>query len=118
MGLELLKFKPLLGIEAADNREDALLSFILEDVEQTIINYCNLKSLPKGLEITAYRMALDLYRNENFGYKEYGGGAVTSLHEGDVSVGYNGSAYADSSYKDTVLKNYEAQLNNFRRLKW
>ena len=118
MGLSLEKFKPLLGIEIADNTRDAVLSFILEDTAQIILNYCNLRTLPKGLETTAYRMAMDIFRNENIGNAEYAGGAVSSIHEGDVSVSYNGSAYADSGYKDTVLKNYEAQLNNFRRLKW
>ena len=118
MGLDLLKFKPLLGIEITDDSQDTTLLFILEDVEQIILNYCNLRSLPDGLKTTAYRMAMDLYRNENVGAAEYAGGGVSSLHEGDVSVSYKDSAYVDTGYRNTLLKNYEMQLSNFRRLKW
>lgn len=117
MGLDLLKFKPLIGIEVTDTSADASLSFILEDVENIILNYCNLQTLPKGLETTAYRMAMDIYRNENVGSADYAA-PVSSLSEGDTSVSYSGSAYADSGYRDSLLKNYSLQLNNFRRLKW
>lgn len=118
MGLELNKFKPLLGIEVADTSQDVQLTFILDDVTNTILNYCNLKTLPKGLETTAYRMAMDVFRNESIGTAEYAGGSVSSISEGDTSVGFAGGAYADSGFSESLLKNYIIQLNNFRRIKW
>ncbi len=117
MGLDILKLNPLIGIEITDTSADASLTFILEDVESIILNYCNLNALPKGLETTAYRMAMDVYRNENVGSADYAT-PVSSLSEGDTSVSYSGSAYSDSGYKDSLLKNYLVQLNNFRRIKW
>lgn len=56
MTLSLDKFKKLLGI--IDAAQETALQFILDDVTETILNYCNLNELPQGLENTAYRMAL------------------------------------------------------------
>ena len=68
--VNLEKIKMLLGISAENTSEDAVLCFILDDVRETILNYCNIEELPSGLENTACRMALDLYRYDRPGRAE------------------------------------------------
>ncbi len=113
MTLSLAYLKSLLSIE--DAALDTALQFVLDDVVETILNYCNLDELPAGLENTAYRMAIDIYRAEGIGSSSLSAGIVTSIKEGDATV-----SFADQSSKDyyteSILKNYTAQLNRYRRL--
>mgnify|MGYP002553461993 CR=1 FL=1 len=108
----LEKLKLLLGI--VDENQDVLLQFVLDDVMETILAYCNIEELPQGLEMTAYRMAMDLYRNENLGAEESAPGSISSLTEGDTSTSFN--SYVSEGYKDTLLKSYEKVLNRYRRV--
>ncbi|WP_182185556.1 phage head-tail connector protein [Pectinatus frisingensis] len=109
------KLKSLLGIELADTSRDNILEFIIDDVIENVINYCNIEELPSGLEHTAYRMAIDLYRNENVGNEE-SAAAVSSIEEGDTTVQFRKSV--DEDFKNTLLKNYIPQLNRYRRIAW
>lgn len=110
--MELEKLKSLLGIE--DESKDVTLEFIISDAEETIKNYCNLEEVPEGLLNTSYRMAMDLYRNENVGHEESALGSVSSISEGDTSTSFSHSA--DDNFKDTILKNYTKTLNRYRRV--
>ena len=56
--MDLAKLKALLGIE--DDSKDPVLEFVIEDVEETIKNYCHVGEMPAGLVNTGYRMAMDL----------------------------------------------------------
>ena len=116
MVLETSKLKSLLGIANDDATQDTNLAFILEDVEEIILNYCNLTALPTGLTHTGYRMAIDLFRNENIGDDEAAAGAVIDIEEGDSKVQFNKSL--DDSFTNTLLKNYLPQLNRYRKLVW
>jgi hypothetical protein len=109
------KLKNLLGIAATDTSQDVSLSFILDDIAETILNYCNLTELPSGLEHTAYRMAIDLYRNDGVGEAD-GPAVISSITEGDTTVQFRKSV--DENFKDTLLKNYIPQLNRYRRVSW
>lgn len=112
--MKLEKLKQLLGI--ADESQDAELEFIILDVEETIKNYCNLTEVPEGLLQTSYRMAMDLYRNENIGHEESALGSVSSISEGDTSTSFR--RYADDHFKDTVLKNYSPLLSRYRKVRF
>ncbi len=112
--MTLERLKQLLGI--AGDEQDIVLEFIISDVEETIKNYCNLKEVPKGLLQTSYRMAMDLYRNENIGNEESSIGSVASISEGDTSTSFR--QYADDHFKDTVLKNYTPSLNRYRKVRF
>ena len=105
--LNLAKLKKVLGLQGTD--KDDALEFVMEDVEESIRNYCNVKEVPAGL----YRMAMDLYRNENVG-KEDEALMVTSLTEGDTATGF--SKQASTEYTQSVLKNYESQLRRYRKV--
>lgn len=111
--LELAKFKGLLGIEPTDNSKNVPLQFALDDTQDVILNYCNLSELPKGLETTAYRMAIDLYRNEAPGEETTPLGPVSSISEGDTSTSFKSPV---SEFKDHLLKDYKSQLRRFRRV--
>ena len=110
LALETLKM--LLGI--LDESKDPLLQFVLDDVKETILAYCNIEELPHGLEMTAYRMAMELYSNENLGAEEFAPGSISSLTEGDTSTSFN--SFVSEGYKDSLLTSYEKILNRYRRV--
>lgn len=110
--LTVEKLKTLLGIESEE--QDFLLQFTLDSVKEIILNYCNIEELPEGLETTAYRMAMDLYRNENLGQKDVAPGSISALTEGDTSTSFN--SFVMEGYKDTLLKAYGKQLNRYRKV--
>lgn len=110
--LELEKLKLLLGISG--EQQDPLLQFTLDDAKDMILAYCNIKALPEQLENTAYRMAMELYRNENLGHEETAVGSVSSISEGDTSTSFNISV--SEGFKDSLLKDYKAVLSRYRRV--
>lgn len=66
--MEVAKLKKLLGIE--DENKNEILEFVIANVEEIIKNYCHVDEVPEGLNHTAYRMAMDLYRNKIWGMKQ------------------------------------------------
>ncbi len=112
--LEIEKFKSLLGISSDDYSKDIALQFALDDAVQTALNYCNLEELPDGLISTCYRMAIDIFRNENFG-NEDSGVFVSSISEGDTSTSFKQRG-TEQDYTDSLIKNYKKQLNRYRKL--
>lgn len=111
--LTIDKLKSLLGISVGDCRQDTPLAFIIDDVSETILNYCNRNEWPAGLDNTGYRMAIDLYRNEGVGTADVPS-SVSALTEGDTMVQFK----KDDALAGTLLKNYEVQLNRYRRVSW
>lgn len=105
--MQLEKLKLLLGITGTD--QDAFLQFVMEHVTETILNYCNIETVPGGLVNTAYRMAVDLYRNEtNID------GSIASITEGDTSVSYK----QNTEFSQSLLKDYRGQLSRYRKVRW
>ncbi|HHI5792498.1 TPA: phage head-tail connector protein [Clostridioides difficile] len=115
MEYKIIKIKRLLGFSGEDDSKDTVLEFILEDVEETVKNYCNISVIPKGLNSTILRMAIDMYKNESLGSEDIALGSISSISEGDTSVSYRSSA---SEFKESLLKDYKAQLNRYRKLRW
>lgn len=112
--MELGKLKGLLGIAGDDVSQDISLQFIMDDVDETIRNYCNLDEVPPGLVNTSYRMALDLYRCDRPGEGE-APVRVSSISEGDTSTSFTSAADALSG---GILKDYQGQLNRYRKVVW
>lgn len=110
--MSIEKLKLLLGITGTD--QDAILQFIIDNVTETIFNYCNVDLMPVGLINTAYRMAIDLYRNENIGNEAAGKGLVSNETAGKVSIGYQ----ENTAFTQSMLKNYQVQLSRYRKVKW
>lgn len=112
--MELERLKRLLGIAEEDTSHDISLEFVIDDVRETIINYCGVKEFPTGLINTAYRMAIDLFRHDRPG--EQGTPlSVASISEGDTSTSFTS---ASDALAGGVLKNYQGQLNQYRKLRW
>ena len=109
----LEKLKQLLGIK--DNDKDFILEFAIKRVEDTIKNYCNIKEIPEELNNTVLSMAMELYRAENFGSEEEGKD-IKSIQVGDTSTTFETKSSKDISKK--LLKDYKAQIDPFRRLRW
>lgn len=109
--LSVATLKTLLGISASDDTKDSVLAFTLQEATEVILNYCNIDTLPPGLENTAYRMAIDLYRHLNLGAEE-GKQVVVSIKEGDTTV----QSKEDTTLQGGVLGSYKAQLNRYRRV--
>lgn len=113
--MELDKLKALLGIELEDTSKDLILEFTMDNIKEVIFNHCHIEELPEGLINTAYRMCLDLYRNENLGDESNPLGSISSISEGDTSTSFRSNA---TEFKDSLLKNYQAQLIKYRKLVW
>lgn len=111
--LELIKFKKLLGMDPTDTSKDVPLQFAIDDTQDIILNYCNLSELPKALETTAYRMAIDLYRNEAPGEETTPVGPVSSISAGDTATTFKSPTV---EFKDHLLKDYKSQLRRFRKV--
>lgn len=109
--MELGRLKELLGMSKEDVSQDPQLTFIMEDVEETVRNYCHIKNVPEGLVNTCYRMAIDLYRHEGLGEGEVPV-TVTSISEGDTKTSFTSAA---SALQGSILKNYKVQLNRYRK---
>lgn len=115
--LSIETLKNLLGIAVNDVSKDIILHFILDDVQEIILNYCHIDAIPKGLNNTAYRMAMDIYRAENFGDEDNSAGDVTSIKEGDTTVNFGNINSANITvYTQSLLKIYATQLRRYRRL--
>lgn len=110
---KLETLKSLLGI--TEEGQEPLLEFALRDAEETVKNYCNLEEIPEGLEHTIMRMAMDLYRNEQFGDSAVPM-AVKSISEGDTSTSFG--IVESSGYAQALLKDYQKQLNRYRKVKF
>lgn len=110
--MELERIKELLGVSKDDTSQDVPLQFVLDIVEETVLNYCNLEELPNRVIGTCYRMAIDLYRYEK--PSDAGGPIrVASITEGDTSTSFG---LLGDILRGTILKDYKGQLNRYRRM--
>lgn len=93
-------------------------------VEQAVLNYCNLATLPVALHFVAVDMALTILQDkhnatltaeENLLTKE-----IKSKSIGRMSITYSDNTRTTSLAQqvDDVVFNYKDQLNRFRVLKW
>ena len=113
---QLVKLKMLLGI--TDESQDSALAFLLETVQEMVLNYCGIETIPEGLKNTVVRMAADLYRSEGYG-QAAAPMAAKSVKRGDVTVDYGESrTVAEITGGKSVLDDYKAQLQAYRKLRW
>lgn len=105
------KLGELLGL----NEGNTLVAFILESVQETVKNYCNIEEIPNELDNTVLRMAIGLYRNEQLGDSS-SPLTVKSITEGDTSTSFQ--VGGNNSFEEGVLKDYKKQLNRFRRVRF
>lgn len=113
------KLKQLLSFPIEDTSKDVRLQFVLETIIQEIKTYCNISSIPKPLDNVVLHIAEDYYRTKYPTEFEQTSPAVTSIKRGDVTTAF-GSAKATVTVGSgaAFVRNYAAQLNAFRRLRW
>lgn len=111
----LERLKQLIGVK--NEEKDPALLFALDKTEDMILNYCNIQKIPEKLEKVMLNMAVDLYRAESLG-QEQAEGTVKSITEGDVTVSFASASSVSENLGMTFLKDYTAQLDRYRKLKW
>ena len=111
------KLKLILGVKKEDAEKDDVFTFTLETVQDEVLNYCNISEIPPALENIVVRMAADLYRSEGFG-QAAAPVAAKSIKRGDVTVDYGESrTVSNITGGKSVLDDYKAQLQAFRKLR-
>ncbi|MFJ8099395.1 hypothetical protein [Lysinibacillus sp. NPDC096212] len=100
---------------------DEKLTALINEVEQTILNFCNIRKVPKQLVYVHANMVVDLfnYEHRTQAESEDEQKTVTSIKEGDVTVQFGGSVIpSNERAMEGLLFNYKDQLKHFRRLRW
>jgi len=89
----------------------------IEEVGQSIKNYCNRNDIPEGLKYVHANMVIDLISLKE---KERSDAVATkSVKEGDTQVVFEAlQATSSESATQKVLYNYTSQLNKYRKLRW
>lgn len=129
--------KTKLGV---DSPSDALLDINIDEIEQAILNYCNIDVVPKQLMYTFANMVCDINTydsqvvkdntpatEESEGDIEIPSSGINSVRVGNTTVTFGSGS--DTSVRnralrsheadlDSLILNYKAQLNKFRRMVW
>ena len=129
--------KTKLGV---DSPSDALLDINIDEIEQAILNYCNIDVVPKQLMYTFANMVCDINTydsqvvkdntpatEESEGDIEIPASGINSVRVGNTTVTFGSGS--DTSVRnralrsheadlDSLILNYKAQLNKFRRMVW
>lgn len=120
------------------------LQILVEEVELSILNYCNIDEVPEALKFVWANMVVDYWRylcelatanSSSESETELGSSTtstmVTSIREGDTQISfaadpkssnsntsYAGNAHTMSCVLDSIVLNYTDSLNKFRRIVW
>ncbi|MDB8851652.1 MAG: hypothetical protein E6147_02940 [Peptostreptococcus sp.] len=118
--IELLK--PF-GVEVAE--DDFTLLFLIQSITQDILNYCNLKELPKELEHVVVRRVVANLLNSKLQASGVGSieveKGIKSITEGDVSVSYDTSLDKGVLISSFIKDNLNYGMDNlysFRDFRW
>ena len=129
-----LEVAKIIKNKISETISDEEISLGIEEVDQYILNYCNISKVPFELRFVMANMVVDLL-NYQF-YKKNPSGAsgtsgiigiadVSNIQVGDTQIKLGGWSVTDSRTQalkshvanlDEVLFNYNAQLNQFRRI--
>ena len=120
------------------------LQILVEEVELSILNYCNIDEVPEALKFVWANMVVDYWRylcelatanSSSESETELGSSTtstmVTSIREGDTQISfaadpkssssntsYDGNAHTMSGVLNNIVLNYTDSLNKFRRIVW
>ncbi|MEA5060673.1 MAG: phage head-tail connector protein [Candidatus Pelethousia sp.] len=110
-------------LEIDDTTQDALLELVLQSTVDKVQNYTRLAIIPLQLYGVVAEMAADAYylllsaRGEDSGKVA---GTVSSVSDNGQSVSYRDNSYNAVLVKaaEHTLKNYQAQLERWRKVGW
>ena len=120
------------------------LQMLIEEVELSILNYCNIAEVPEALKFVWANMVVDYWsylcelatsNASSESETEPGSSStatmVTSIRAGDTQISfaadpkssssntsYSGNAHTMSGVLDSIVLNYNDSLNKFRRIVW
>jgi hypothetical protein len=110
---QLEKLKKLLGISLDDKSKDFLLEFILENVQETVKNYCNITEIPKELETFIQAKVISIFRYENNDYK-----GLKSISEGDTKLDFDIENNSADTLTNSINDSDKKILRSFRKCKF
>jgi hypothetical protein len=110
------------GISVNDSDLTAI-ELITNGTEQYILNYCNISKIPTELYYTAVDMCCGTFLKTKVSTGEVDGfsnGSVSSITEGDVSIGFREGTSGTEVFMDVLdkLTNKKGELECFRKLRW
>lgn len=110
------------------------IQLAVDEVEETIKNYCNISLIPKSLKFTWVNMSVDLVK---YTYESNRGGEdgidgidiidISSLKIGDTNINLGNTNPNNNRSRtlkshlpnlDEIVLNYSQQLNSHRRMVW
>lgn len=105
--------KTFLGITTEE--KDGELSVYVELTKRSVLNYCNLSSLPSALDFTVCQMTADTYRDIT--QSRITGdvaGNVSSISEDGRSVSFSSGTEFKTAVEDKISRTTE--LNRYKKL--
>lgn len=110
-------------LRLSDDSLDALISSYVDEVEHRIKHYCNISTVPDTLNFVWASMVIDVLKIEQSTIDEIAdtidSGAAIKI--GDTSISPSKTDGTTSTSKktiETIVLNYAADLNHYRRLRW
>ena len=117
--------KRRLGLDVNDTTHNYLIGTYVDEAGLRIMNYCNISVIPDALSYTWVAMVASALSAEQINVLRP---PVESEDEfemkiGDTSIKPSGSSSAAPTSPtvtviDEVLRDYKAELNSFRKLRW
>lgn len=106
--------KERLGL--TDETSDALIDSYIEELEQRILNYCNVVEVPDGLKYVWASMTIDLLKVKHPTMPAITTllGTTVEVKAGDTST----KTTANRSSVDAIVTSYANDLNRYRKLRW
>lgn len=111
------------GIDIEDN-DRTHIELIIEGVEEYVKNYCNIYDIPYELYNTIVDMCCGTYLKArlSLGTLDFvdSKGAISSITEGDVSLGFREGTGSSEILKTTIdtMLDKKGVLECFRKMKW
>ena len=98
--------KKLLGIN--DDSKEEIIEFLIDDCINMALSYCRIKEVPPMMESVIIRMAVRMYRDNQYG-SENAPQYVSSKSQGSKSESYA----APNSGSDNFLNSFKSRLAPF-----
>ena len=91
----------------------------VDEIAQSIMTYCNRNDIPNELKFVHANMVIDLITQDQRKISESDNLFAKTIKEGDVQITFESNRISTSEVAtQSIIFNYTAQLNKFRKLRW